>query len=80
MLSSLPQLRFSSHHGEFAVNTFGQDKVLPCAHGSIVSSGTVKLNNVGMAIILKPLSLSHKNYVQFQFTGIGIGKILCISS
>ena len=41
MLSSLPRLRFSSHRGEFAVNTFGKDEVLPCAHGSVVSSGTV---------------------------------------
>ena len=41
MLSSLPRLRFSSHRGEFAVNTFGKDEVLPRAHGSVVSSGTV---------------------------------------
>ena len=31
----------SSHHGEFAVNTFGKEEVLPRAHGSVVSSGTV---------------------------------------
>jgi len=41
LLSSLPRLRFSSHRGEFAVNTFGKDEVLPRAHGSVVSSGTV---------------------------------------
>ena len=27
LLSSLPRLPFSSHRGEFAVNTFGKDKV-----------------------------------------------------
>ena len=43
LLSSLPRLRFSSHRGEFAVNTFGKDEVLPRAHGSVVSSGTVPL-------------------------------------
>ena len=66
----------------------------PWAHLSIVSvlplvslpgcwkfqQHNLELNNFGMAIIFKPLSLSHKNYVQFQFIGIGIGKILCIPS
>ena len=41
LLSSLPRLGFSSHRGEFGVNTFGKDEVLPRAHGSVVSSGTV---------------------------------------
>ena len=41
LLSSLPRLRFSSHRCEFAENTFSKDEVLPRAHGSIVSSGTV---------------------------------------
>ena len=38
---SLPRLRFSSHRGEFATITFGKDKVLLRANGSIVSSSTV---------------------------------------
>ena len=46
LLSSLPQLQFSSHRGEFAAITFGKDKVLPCANGPIVSSGTVNLSTV----------------------------------
>ena len=41
LLSSLPQLRFPSHRGEFAAITFGKDEVLPHANGPIVSSGTV---------------------------------------
>ena len=41
LLSSLPRLRFSSHHGEFAAITFGKDEVLPRANGPVVSSGTV---------------------------------------
>ena len=40
LLSSLPRLRLSSHRGEFAVITFGKDKVLPRANGPIVASGT----------------------------------------
>ena len=62
-LSSLPRLRFSSHRGEFAVNTFGKDEVLPRAHGSVVSSGTVvsclALNesDVGVDLVLIETSL-----------------------
>ena len=41
LLSSLPWLRFLSHHGEFAAITFGKDEVLPYANGPIVSGGTV---------------------------------------
>ena len=41
LLLSLPQLRFSSHRGEFAASTFGKDKVLQRANGPIVLSGIV---------------------------------------
>ena len=39
LLSSLPQLRFSSHRGEFAAITFGKDEVLPGANGPLLSFG-----------------------------------------
>ena len=41
LLSSLPQLRFLSHRGEFMAIKFSKEKVLPRANGPIVSSGTV---------------------------------------
>ena len=50
LLSSLPQLRFSSHHGEFAAITFGKDEVLPPANGPIVSSGTVHADHFLLSV------------------------------
>ena len=41
LLSSLPQLRFSSHRSELVAITFGKDEVLRHANGPIVSGGTV---------------------------------------
>ena len=58
LLSSLPQLRFSSHRGEFATIMFGKDKVLLHANGPIVSSCTVVLSVAFLQVVVSVLAIS----------------------
>ena len=63
LLSSLPRLRFSSHHGEFTAITFGKDEVLPRANGAIVLSGTVCVKVTSRKILsMKPFLRASCNF------------------